>query len=545
MLTGAGVATADDGTSPGAQTSSGSDTGSDESKAGPSVQAATDTPPASDESTATDAGKHRKKQSSEETTDNAPVDPSESEDADEEDADEEDADEDDEAPAAQESEKQSEGKHAAPEPPDPAPVVTEGAETVGEHTDSASADIAANVETPSSFVSSIETDLSSHDGAAVMQLAAARTPALPRSNGFNLFDYFSQLSTDAYDLYVRAMHSLAGPARAPFGSPVRVESSELTIGDDVAVSADWYFPPGSTPATGLIYLQHGLWATSRFYGATAAYIAEKTHSIVVVPTLTWNALDVDNYPLTLPDTHRAIADLFTGDRLALTASAHEAGFLGDLPTRVVLAGHSAGGGLVVGTARYMVEQAAATNLAGVVMLDGVGIVGVMDMDLQKIPHTIPVYNLAGAPSSWNTNGLARYQLAFARPGMFTGVRMWGGRHSDSMQSTSSAVQFMSYLATGFSSPLNIVANRVLSAGWINDLLLDTHTPGLYGAISWPVGVVARALISPARNAATVNVGVAPLGAATCPVDSTLLSCNDQASELAARREVEGVGTRAV
>jgi hypothetical protein len=93
--------------------------------------------------------------------------------------------------------------------------------------------------------------------------------------------------------------------------------------------------------------------------------------------------------------------------------------------------------------------------------------------------------------------------------------------------------------------LNIVANRVLSAGWINDLLLDTHTPGLYGAISWPVGVVARALISPARNAATVNVRVAPLGAATCPVDSTLLSCNDQASELAARREVEGAGTRAV
>lgn len=539
MLGGTGVAVADE-TSPSAQASSESDDAdSKEPKGGPadtstesdtsadsvasteSVASAADEAVSSDEDAPTDGGKHRKKRDGEQQTDV-------------------DAGGEDQESQAQTPEPESVGKHAARESDDPAPQAPD-------ETAPAATELAADIEAPSSFVVSVEADLSPSDGAAVMQLAAASTAtAWSDPADFNLFEFVSQLSTNVYNLYTGAMQFLAGSARAPFGSPVRVETSDLTIGHGVVVQADWYFPPDSTPATGLIYFQHGMLATSRFYGATAAYLAEKTHSIVVVPTLTWNSLDTDNYPLTLPNTHRAIADLFFGDRSALTASAREAGFRGTLPTRVVLAGHSGGGGLVAGTARYMVEGGAESDLAGVVMLDGGGLPLLMDLDLAKIPHSIPVYNLAGAPSSWNSNGFARYQLAWARPGMFTGVQMLGGRHADSMQSTSGAVQFMAYLATGFSSPLNVAASRLLSAGWINDMFHGTHNPRLYGSMASPMGIVARSWLSPAQSTQAVNFSsYSAGGAAGCPAGTIFLNCTDSSAEQVAGREREGVAAHAV
>ena len=284
-----------------------------------------------------------------------------------------------------------------------------------------------------------------------------------------------------YNLYTSTMQFLAGPARAPFGSNVRVERSTLTLGSGVEVPADWYFPDNDEPPTGIIYFQHGMLATSSFYSATAAYLAEKTNSIVVAPTLTWNVFDTANLPLMLPETHRAVAELFAGDRAALNASAHAAGYVGTLPGRVVLAGHSAGGGLAVGVAGYMAELGIADDLAGVVMLDGSSYLDYMTANLAKIPLSIPVYNLAGEPGTWNTFGDANIRLNEARPGMFTGVLVEGGRHSDSMQSTSPVIQFAAYLATGFSSLSNIDANEVLAAGWINDMFAGSHTANLYGA----------------------------------------------------------------
>ena len=195
--------------------------------------------------------------------------------------------------------------------------------------------------------------------------------------------------------------------------------------------------------------------------------------------LTWNFLDIENYPLQWPATGRAIADLLTGPRAELNASAQAAGFVGTLPTRIVLAGHSAGGGLVVMVARYMAELGSAGDLAGVVMFDGVETRSSLSQDLAKIPRSIPVYNLAAKPSSWNWYGDAAERLSEVRPGMFTGVEIKGEHHADAMQTSSLAVQFVAYLATGFSSPLDILANRVLAAGWINDMFGDTRTAQLY------------------------------------------------------------------
>ena len=340
---------------------------------------------------------------------------------------------------------------------------------------------------PSAFAVETHTDLGSPDGAMVMKLAAAETPAPPTTP--TLLDVIAKLSARFYDAYTDAMQFFAGPVRAPFGSTVRVESSTLTIAGHKEVPADWYFPDTDEPA-GLIYLQHGILANGSFYSATASYLAEKTSSIVVVPTLTWNPFDTGNYPLEWPSTGRAIAQLFAGDRAALTASAQAAGYDGVLPTRVVLAGHSAGGGLIAMIGRYMTEAGDADDLAGLVMFDGVGTLSYLSADLAAIPQSIPVYNIGAAPSSWNWYGDTNRKLQGVRPGMFTGLTLAGGRHADGMQTTAPIVQYFAYLALGHSSPLDVMANRVLAAGWISDMFDGTHTDGLYDAHSSAWGVLA-------------------------------------------------------
>jgi hypothetical protein len=111
------------------------------------------------------------------------------------------------------------------------------------------------------------------------------------------------------------------------------------------VSADWYFPSGSNPQ-GLIYFQHGALATSAMYSYAAATLAQQTNSIVVAPTLP-SFSTTDGYWLGGTQMQQVIADLFLGDRAALTASASAAaGHLIILPRRVVLVGRSEGGGLV-------------------------------------------------------------------------------------------------------------------------------------------------------------------------------------------------------
>ncbi|BBX18591.1 alpha/beta hydrolase [Mycolicibacterium duvalii] len=371
---------------------------------------------------------------------------------------------------------------AAPEEPAPSLPVGDDEKKAQRVDDEVPAD-AADDEVPdeSTFVQSIETDFSSRDDAVVLRASAAQNPWVGAANELaKVFDTLNDIGTAVYNLYTRTMEFLAGPLRAPFGSRVRAERSTLVLGDGVEVKADWYFPTSTRRPTGIIYFQHGFLATASFYSATAAYLAEKTNSIVVAPTLTWNVFDLENYPLMLPHTYRAIADLFTGDREALQASAKLAGYNGRLPDRVVLSGHSAGGGAAVGAAGYLVERGEADDLAGVVMLDGAAFFGTMATALAKIPTSIPVYNLAAEPANWNVYGEASYHLAKARPGEFTGLLLSGGKHSDGMQSASPTVQFLAYLATGFSAPGNVAVSETVAAGWIGDLLRGTHTAKFYG-----------------------------------------------------------------
>ncbi|PRC46967.1 hypothetical protein C6A85_87375, partial [Mycobacterium sp. ITM-2017-0098] len=76
-----------------------------------------------------------------------------------------------------------------------------------------------------------------------------------------------------------------GPPAVPreLRDSVRVSSSTLKLAAGTEVPADWYIPAGGQPER-LIYLQHGILASGPMYSHTAAYLAERTNSVVVATT---------------------------------------------------------------------------------------------------------------------------------------------------------------------------------------------------------------------------------------------------------------------
>ncbi len=222
------------------------------------------------------------------------------------------------------------------------------------------------------------------------------------------------VGTVIFNLYAAATRLVGGPAQVPPGSTVTGRSSELRIdcgceaGDGFEVPADWYIPEvkeGETAPTRLIYLQHGFLASGPWYSYTAATLAEQTNSIVVAPSITSNFLASDACWLGAPAMQQAVANLFEDENTALADSLGATGYQGALPQEVVLVGHSLGGGLVAGTASYMVENETVGKLRGVVMLDGVGLDDSMADSLENVPDGIPIYQLAAPKYFWNQFGV--------------------------------------------------------------------------------------------------------------------------------------------
>lgn len=313
----------------------------------------------------------------------------------------------------------------------------------------------------------------------------ARAAVAPTAAMSPLSALASAISTLIFNLYTVAARVLSGPPQRPPGSTVTVRSTSLQIdcGDGYTVPADWYIPAGAaeTPPQRLIYLQHGFLGSGAWYSYTAANLAERTNSIVVATSISSNPLPCDGCALNGDAMRRAIADLFRDDNTALVDSARRAGYLGELPDRVVLVGHSAGGGLAVETAGYMIDNGTVGRLAGVLMLDGVPSGNEITDTLSRPEADFPVYNLAAEPYSWNRNGIASSQLVAARPGAFNGAQVVGGLHSDSVQGGNPLIQFGVYLATGFSKANNVEAVQTLAAEWVDDMFDGTDTPGTPGS----------------------------------------------------------------
>ena len=352
---------------------------------------------------------------------------------------------------------------------------------------------------------------------AHLAMVAAPEPVAAAAAAPSVSPIIRVIGSLIFTAYNLALRLFEGPPKLPPGSTVTVRTSTLHFdyGPGYDLPADWYFPDDPNP-TGLIYLQHGFLAAAPFYSYTAATLAEQTNSIVVAPSVTSNPYAPNGFWLSGAPYQTAVADLFTGDRQALTDSASTALYRDvTLPTRVVLVGHSAGGGLVLAAAGDMVDDGSIGDLAGIVLLDGVADDDVATTALDKLPDDLPIYQLAARPYGWNNFGATGNALVQARPGRFNGVELVGGSHVDSMQGGNRIFQIAAYLATGFSKPQNIEAVKILAVGWINDMFAGTAN-GIYGSPGESITIPTSA-----GPATAIVLPVSPAGstAAAAVVDS--------------------------
>ncbi|NVN52097.1 hypothetical protein [Mycolicibacterium hippocampi] len=331
--------------------------------------------------------------------------------------------------------------------------------------------------------------------------------ALVQPQPWTLQEIVQSLVLDVIGVAVRF---ISGPPVAAPGTNVTVRSSSLEITEGRTVPADWYYPDGDEPPQRLIYLQHGYLGVGSMYSYTASWLADRTNSIVVVPTLSSNRYVRDGFWLGDDQVHRATADLLLGDRDALTASAVAAGFAKKygagvaLPETFTLVGHSLGAGVAAGAAGYyadaVIASGATSRLAGIVLLDGAPPGDVLPEALVKLDGLgayIPVLEL-GAPRE---SGARRVDEALNghRPGHFNGLVLDRGAHLDSMQGGSWLIQLVSYLYQGFPTEQNKAAAQTIIAGWLNDFFagrIDAATgacegddcAGIYGEPGQTVSV---------------------------------------------------------
>ncbi len=201
--------------------------------------------------------------------------------------------------------------------------------------------------------------------------------------------------------------------------------------------------------------------------------------------------------------HAAVADLFIGDRAALTASALTAGWNAPLPQRFVIAGHSGGGQLAGGAAGYYAVRAPADEVLQPRRRAAAGHLRARRRGRarrrqdsrrhSRLPHR------RGA-------GLAEHLRRSesgtgpAAPG-FVGLQLIGGTHSDAWRTTNGLAQTVVGIGSGFAKPRNVDAVQVLAQAWIADWFNGTHTDAYYGergetiTIDTPAGP-ARAYVIP-------------------------------------------------
>lgn len=296
---------------------------------------------------------------------------------------------------------------------------------------------------------------------------ARKSPTLGELFGAAVFNTFEAVT-----------RLVVGPPALPRYSTVTVGTSTLRIGGR-PVDANWYFPAGVPQ--GVVYLQHGVLANGPMYSFTAAYLAEKTNSVVVATTLTSNLFAPDGFWLGGGPAQQGVAELFPGNRDALTASALAAGYAhrygqkSILPTMFVLAGHSLGGTTVSGAAGFYAEAVTDggidNNLAGAILFDATAgtVLPAALEKLNRLQRYVPLLEIGAPRNSFD-------MLTASRPQNFNGVVLNGGVHMDSMQGGNPVIEFVSHLFAGFPQPQNPPATQILAAGWINDMFAGRLDP---------------------------------------------------------------------
>jgi hypothetical protein len=392
------------------------------------------------------------------------------------------------------------------------------------------------------------TDTTPAPAARITQSITAVTPPAPPSLLDVVGSVIAAVVVNVGSLVINTLQALEalvqGPPVVPPGSTVTVRSSTIELNTGQRVAANWYYPEGDVPPTRMILLQHGFLAQGPMYSYTAANLAARTNSIVVTPTLPSNMFAGDDAWLGGSGMASAIADLFVGDRAALTESAIAAGYAtryglnpetAALPTKFAMAGHSLGGHLVAGAAGFLAENGAARDLVGVITLDGVPLGTTMPDALVKLDayeqasgHYVPIREI-GAPANYlNASSNVKQALSAARPDRFNGVVLNGGVHMDSMQGGNPLIQFAAFVAAGFPQPQNPAAVQELAVSWLDDWFEgrtdvgDDLTPGATISIPTPKGTARGVVIGTAPGFAEI-LEFAPSGPSAVPATDAQLT----------------------
>ncbi|MGP4055202.1 alpha/beta hydrolase [Mycobacterium sp. 4D054] len=359
------------------------------------------------------------------------------------------------------------------------------------------------------------------DGRAAAATTAVRMSAAAATSPARAPSLLNVVGSLVLNVLVGFIHLIDGPPVLSPNSTVTVRTSrlDLPIGAGRSVQADWYFPETVNESTRLVYFQHGFLASGPMYSHTIARLAERTNAIVVAPSLTSNFFAPDAAWVGGSTMHRAVAELFVGDRTALVESASAAAEYDiGLPNRFVLVGHSAGGTLVTSVAGFLADNGAIEDLAGVVMLDGVEPAGsrLVSDALAKLrgDNDRPIYLISSERYFWSRGGDMADKLRLARPDHFNGVGLVGGLHIDYMEGGNPVVQFGEYVVGGFSLPRNIKAAADITVGWVDDLFSGTTSAGVYGVPGQRIPV--------ATAAGRATAVVLPLGVPARPVWPPLL-----------------------
>lgn len=226
------------------------------------------------------------------------------------------------------------------------------------------------------------------------------------------------------------------------GDNAQLPSRAMLLVQDAVVAADWYFPTDAADADGVIWLQQDGIDSSSSFVRLATELARQTNSIVVAPkfrSVTKPGAGVSAEVLTM-----VVAQLFVGDRLALMSSANAAGYHGSLPDKFLLVGLGKGGGFVTNVGGFTVDNGAAINLLGVVMIDGMVKEDQFGPSLAKLDGLgIPDYQIAGPNHGVaDAKGRTAKLLTELHPGQFVGLQM-------PLQNTGAVIS--------------------ASVGWINDI----------------------------------------------------------------------------
>jgi lipocalin len=239
------------------------------------------------------------------------------------------------------------------------------------------------------------------------------------------------------------VNGLSGASTPPLSNGVtgvKTGSSSLAIPfgpRGFVTSADWYFPTqadGQVSANGLVWLQRGDLGDAAAFAALAAQIAGQTNSIVVAPTI--SSFEIPTLPgcfLGSAAMQQAAAAMMLGDRGSLVISATAAGYQGLLPEKILFAGQRLGGGFAAEVAGRTVDNGAAENLLGVVMVDGVASPSQFAPSVAKLESAgIPLYQIASPPQAANNWGRTTEQLPALYPDQFIGVQFDHGSSLDAV-----------------------------------------------------------------------------------------------------------------